>query len=35
MKILAHKNEDNECICPKCGEKIKINTEKLDDYIIY
>ena len=34
MKILVYKNEDNECICPKCGEKIKINTEKIDDIIL-
>ena len=34
MKILVYKNEDNECICPKCGEKIKLNTEKIDDIIL-
>ena len=34
VKILVYKNEDNECICPKCREKIKINTEKLDDIIL-
>ena len=34
MKILVYKNEDNECICPKCGEKIKFNTEKIDDIIL-
>jgi len=25
---------NEEFICPKCGEKIKLNTEKLDDIII-
>ena len=34
MKVLVYKNEDNECICPKCGEKIKFNTEKIDDIIL-
>ena len=34
MKIWVYKNEDNESICPKCGEKIKIKTEKLDDIIL-
>ena len=34
MKILVYKNEDNECICPKCGEKINFNTEKIDDIIL-
>ena len=34
MKIWVYKNEDNECICPKCREKIKIKTEKLDDIIL-
>ena len=34
MKILVYKNENNENICPKCGEKIKINTEKIDDIIL-
>ena len=34
MKILVYKNEDNEYICPKCGEKIKLNTEKIDDIIL-
>ena len=30
MKILVVKKED-EFICPKCGEKIKLNTEKIND----
>ena len=34
MKILVYKNEDNECVCPKCGEKIKFNTEKIDEIIL-
>jgi len=34
IKILVFKNEDNECICPKCGEKIKPNTEKKYDIIL-
>ena len=34
MKLLVYKNEDNECVCPKCGEKIKFNTEKIDDIIL-
>ena len=33
MKVLVYKNENNEYICPKCGEKIKLNTEEID--IIY
>ena len=32
MKILVYKNEDNEYICPKCGEKIKLNIT--DDIIL-
>ena len=34
MKILAYLNETDEFICPKCGEKIKLNTEKIDDIIL-
>ena len=34
MKIFVYKNENNECICPKCGEKIKLNTEKIDDIML-
>ena len=34
MKILVYKNEDNEYICPKCGEKIKLNIEKIDEIIL-
>ena len=34
MKVLVYSNESDEFICPKCGEKIKLNTEKIDDIII-
>ena len=34
MKVLVYTNEnDDEFMCPKCGEKIKLNTEKIDDII--
>ena len=34
IKILVYTYEnDDEFICPKCGEKIKLNTEKIDDII--
>ena len=32
MKVLVYKNEDNVYICPKCGEKIKLNIK--DDIIL-
>ena len=37
MKILVleNKDESNEYICPKCGEIIKLNTEKIDDIKLY
>ena len=31
MKILVYKNEDDELSCPKCGEKINLNSEKIND----
>ena len=34
MKILVYSNETDEFICPKCGENIKLNTEKIDDIIL-
>ena len=34
MKILVYLNETDEFICPKCGENIKLNTEKIDDIIL-
>ena len=34
MKVLVYSNETDEFICPKCGEKIKLNTEKIDNIIL-
>ena len=34
MKVLVYSNENDEFIFPKCGEKIKLNTEKIDDIIL-
>jgi surface protein len=34
MKVLVYKNEDYQLICPKCGEKIKFDTDKIDDIIL-
>ena len=31
MKVLVYKKEDGEYMCPKCGEKIKLNKEKIKD----
>ena len=28
MKILVYNNKNDEFICPKCEEKIKLNTDK-------
>ena len=33
MKVLVYTNENDEFMCPKCGEKIKLNTERIDDII--
>ena len=33
MKVLAYKNESDGFACPKCGEKIHLNTEKIDEII--
>ena len=34
MRVLVYINEnDDEFMCPKCGEKIKLNTERIDDII--
>ena len=33
MKVLVYKNESDEFICPKCGEKIQLNKEKINDII--
>ena len=34
MKILVYKNENCLLTCPKCGEKIKLKNEKINDIII-
>ena len=31
MKVLVYKNESDELSCPKWGEKINLNTEKIND----
>ena len=33
MIILAYKSDDFELICPKCGEKIELNKQKIDEII--
>ena len=33
IKVLVYTKEDDDFTCPKCGEKIKLNTEKIDDII--
>ena len=34
MNIIVDIKEIDEFICPKCGEKIKLNTEKIDNIIL-
>ena len=34
IKILVYSNENDEFICPKCGEKIKLNSEKKNNIIL-
>ena len=34
MKVLVYSNENDEFICPKCGEKINLNMEKIDDILL-
>ena len=34
MKVLVYKKENNEYICPKCGEKIQLNKEEINDIIL-
>ena len=34
MKVLVYKNESEGLVCPKCGEKISLNTEKFNDIIL-
>ena len=31
MKVLVYSKEKGEFTCPKCGEKIQLNTDKIDD----
>ena len=33
MKILVYRNENNELICPNCGEKIKLKLEVINDLL--
>ncbi len=33
MRVLAYIKEVDDYICPHCGEKIKIKTEKIDEII--
>ena len=33
MKVLVYKTENEGFKCPKCGEKIKLNKEKIDNII--
>ena len=33
MSILVYKNENDEFVCPKCGEKLKLDTTKIDEII--
>ena len=33
MRVLVYKKEIDGFVCPKCGEKIKLNTEKIDEII--
>ena len=34
IKVLVYSNELKKFICPKCVEKIKLNTEKIDNIIL-
>ena len=34
MKVLVYENENEKLICPKCGEKIKLKIEELDNILI-
>ena len=34
MKILVYSKIIDDFICPKCGEEINLNTEKIDDIIL-
>ena len=34
MKILVYENINDNIICPKCGEIIKVNKEKIDNIVL-
>ena len=34
MKILVYRNEFNEHTCPKCGEKIRLKSDKIEKVIL-
>ena len=34
MSILVYRKEFDEFICPKCGEKVKLDTKKINEIII-
>ena len=34
IKVLVYSKENEDFTCPKCGEVIKVNTEKIDDIIL-
>ena len=34
MNIIVIRNENDEIICPKCCEKIKLKKEKIDEIIL-
>ena len=33
MSILVYKSDNDELTCPKCGEKLKLDTKKIDEII--
>jgi len=35
MSILVYKSDNDELTCPKCGEKLKLDTKKIDEIISY
>ena len=35
IKVLVYSKENEDFTCPKCGEVIKVNTEKIDDIILF
>ena len=35
MSILVYKSDNDELTCPKCGEKLKLDTKKIDEIIAY